>query len=578
MAHLNGWRRVTRGVTLLALLLTLLAGCSLPWQQQSQPPDMAKDQTLRMAWNLAFAELDPAAPNMAAGLQVESLLFDTLVTADRNGHVEPWGADSWTVSADGLMYTFHLRPQQRFSDGTTVKPSDYARAIDRIANPCAQAAYGYLLAPVKDGAAFNAESCNDKHPDGALQTLVGDSIAPDDSADTLTFTLARPAGYFLAALTHPAFSAIERVLIPTPRSGLGNGWEAQMSDGKTGRGGSGMFYLADAEIGASLTLKPNPYWWGRHIGKAPHITEVDIRLGKSPGDNFAAFTSSPALAFSDGVADAPHVSLADARMQPYYHEQPLLAVTVLQFAWRESPFDDLNARKAFCLAINRDQINQQAYQGAMIPTWRIVPEGLPGYRAQPHGPDNAPVTGNVSLARTYWQRYTAAHPNQPLPNFLAYASWSQADDQTIKLLQQSWSSGGINVTLMNFTHVIPVQTSENTPYPINISRWWVDYLDPQDFLTILYASDSLYNTNGVQISVPAADALMRQADALSEMSQRIPLYERAEQLLIDNVAVCPLFQAINRYALRPWVKGGFIEDGRGVFPNDAWITGYIAKH
>jgi peptide/nickel transport system substrate-binding protein/oligopeptide transport system substrate-binding protein len=351
----------------LALLVVLLAGCSLPWQQQSQPSDLAQDQTLRMVWNLPFATLDPAAPNQAAGLQMESLLFDTLVTAAPDGQVEPWGADSWTISPDGLTYTFHIRPRQRFSDGTVVKPSDYARAIDRIANPCAQAAYGYLLAPVKDDAAFNAESCNDKYPDGAIQTLVGDSIVADDSADTLTFMLARPAGYFLAALTHSAFSAIERSLIPTPTGGLYSAWTKHLSDGKTGQGGSGMFYLA-AQSDTLLTLKPNPFWWGRHAGKTPHFTEVDVGLGKSPSDDFSAFMGDGALAFSDGVADVSHVSLADARMQPYYHEQPLLAVTALQFDWRNPPFDDLNARKAFCLAINRDQINQQVYHGAMIPT------------------------------------------------------------------------------------------------------------------------------------------------------------------------------------------------------------------
>lgn len=131
---------------------------------------------------------------------------------------------------------------------------------------------------------------------------------------------------------------------------------------------------------------------------------------------------------------------------------------------------------------------------------------------------------------------------------------------------------------MNFTHVISVQTSENSMNSINLSHWWVDYLDPQDFLTILYARGALYNTNGAQVSVPAADALMRQADGLSDMSQRVPLYQQAEQLLIDSVAICPLFQAVSRYALRPWVKGSFVEDGRGVFPNDTWVSGYIAKH
>jgi ABC-type oligopeptide transport system substrate-binding subunit len=106
--------------------------------------------------------------------------------------------------------------------------------------------------------------------------------------------------------------------------------------------------------------------------------------------------------------------------------------------------------------------------------------------------------------------------------------------------------------------------------------WQADYPDPQDFLSLLFMSDSPYNTQSA--SVPAADALMKQADALSDLAQRLPLYNQAEQLLIDNVAVCPLFQYVNHYALRTWVKGDFVEDARGLFPNDAWITGYIAKH
>jgi ABC-type oligopeptide transport system substrate-binding subunit len=106
--------------------------------------------------------------------------------------------------------------------------------------------------------------------------------------------------------------------------------------------------------------------------------------------------------------------------------------------------------------------------------------------------------------------------------------------------------------------------------------WQADYPDPQDFLSLLFLSDAPYNTQSA--NVPGADALMRRADALPDMRQRVPLYNQAEQMLIDNVAVCPLYQYVTRYALRPWVKGDFVEDTRGLFPNDAWVSGYIAKH
>ena len=179
--------RLARLVTLLGAvgaLAALLAGCSLPWQSQKSQPssDMAKDQTLRMVWDLPFVQPDPGSLGDASQLQLDNLLFDGLVTEDRNGHVEPWGASSWTVSADWLTYTFTLRPSQRFSDGTPVRPSDYAWSMNRIADPCFQSGGGYLFDVLKDGAAFGAENCpyqpNGEHPDGAIQTLVGDSIIP----------------------------------------------------------------------------------------------------------------------------------------------------------------------------------------------------------------------------------------------------------------------------------------------------------------------------------------------------------------------------------------------------------------
>ncbi|HEX5441731.1 MAG TPA: ABC transporter substrate-binding protein, partial [Ktedonobacterales bacterium] len=125
--------RFIRLVIVLGALALLLSGCDLPWQ--AKPSDMASDQTLKMIWRLQFTQPDPAFPSDPGLIQLDNLLYDGLVTSDRNGHIEPWGAESWTISPDGLTYTFRLRPNQRFSDGAAVKPSDYARSMDRSANP-----------------------------------------------------------------------------------------------------------------------------------------------------------------------------------------------------------------------------------------------------------------------------------------------------------------------------------------------------------------------------------------------------------------------------------------------------------
>ena len=245
----------------------------------------------------------------------------------------------------------------------------------------------------------------------------------------------------------------------------------------------------------------------------------------------------------------------------------------MTFNWKLAPFDDINARKAFCLAINRDQLNQQVYQNAIIPSWHIVPKGMPGYNANLQGLDGAPTTGDAALARQYWQRYLAAHHNTVPRITFSDRSFSQLAQASISFYEEAWREVlGVSVT----TYI--VRTIFDDPRSQQMFRfgWQADYPDPQDFLSLLFMSDAPYNTQSA--SVPAADALMRHADTLPDMAQRVPLYNQAEQLLIDNVAVCPLYQYVTRYALRSWVKGGFEEDARGLIPNDAWVSGYIAKH
>src|SRR6185437_13626803 len=139
---------------------------------------------------------------------------------------------------------------------------------------------------------------------------------------------------------------------------------------------------------------------------------------QSSDDAFKQFSSDPSAAFlSQFPTDQP---LTPYLRQPYYHEQPTLYGGGLLLIWHSPPFDDLNARKAFCLAINRDQFNQQMLHGQMLPSWHLVPEGMDGYNPSLTGPDDASVTDNSTLARHYWQAYLASHHNQAPPIFNDY--------------------------------------------------------------------------------------------------------------------------------------------------------------
>ncbi|HEU4783046.1 MAG TPA: hypothetical protein VFS83_06895, partial [Ktedonobacterales bacterium] len=197
------------------------------------------------------------------------------------------------------------------------------------------------------------------------------------------------------------------------------------------------------------------------------------------------------------------------------------------------------------------------------------------------GPDSVSIEGNITLARSYWQRYLATHPANSVPTSIPILFNDASDRQKLIVakLQASLSqlfNHPVTLTPFWVPHILGASPGWEYTVPMSLLSWSQDYSDPQDFLSLLNATGSPDNTQNA--SVPAADTLMKQADAISDLARRIPLYQQAEQLLIDNVAACPLYQTINHYALRPWVKGDFVEDARELFPNDAWITGYIAKH
>jgi peptide/nickel transport system substrate-binding protein/oligopeptide transport system substrate-binding protein len=568
-------------LVLIGTLALLLSACGTSGNASGQG-DKAKDQTLKLIWpsggGVDIPTLDPGQVSDNASGPVVSAVFDGLVTLDKNLNVELWGAQKIDVSPDGLTYTFHLRPNQKFSDGTPVKASDYAYAMDRSVNPCLGSQVASYLSPLKDASTFIGETCTKGAISGSIQTLVGDSIIPDDSANTLTAKLEAPAGYFLDAMTYATSYALDKKVVQGASLGQDDKWLDNLAQGATGQGGSGMFYVSTWDHAGNLILKPNPNWWGVSAGKKPNFTEIDFKIFDSGDTAYNTYLSDQSYANSNIV---PVGQVAAAKSQPDFIESPALIVGGLEFNWKITPFDNLDARKAFCLALNRDQLNQSISKGTVTPSWHIVPKGMPGYNPSLLGIDGAGTTGDLAKAQQHWNAYKATLNGAPVPPIklsfnLSFASqkaaaeayqatWNQAFGANIQIDQTAWA------TILAEEHQKKVQLYR--------FGWGADYPDPQDFLTLLFSTNSVINDSNA--SLPAADQLMTQADQISDpakQAERLKLYNQAEQMLIDQVAYCPLSQAKNQYRQRTWVKGDFIWDAQGTWPNDAFTTGYIANH
>ena len=286
-------------IVLLGTVALLATACGT--STVTGPGDKAKDQTLKMGWATGggpdITTLDPAQCSDTSCGPLEAMLFDGLVTLDKNLEVKAWAAKSWTISSDGTTYVFTLQSNQKFSDGTAVKPSDFAWSIDRSANPCLGSQLSYYLSTIKDASTFSGETCTNDQPVGAITTLVGDSVIPDDSANTLTIKLAQPAGYFLEALTYSTSFAVEKSVVSGAGLGKDDTWLNNLAKGATGQGGSGMFYVSAWDHQGVLTLKQNPNWWGTK----PNFTTVDFKLFSSTDTEYSTYQTDTTLAYTDTI-------------------------------------------------------------------------------------------------------------------------------------------------------------------------------------------------------------------------------------------------------------------------------------
>jgi peptide/nickel transport system substrate-binding protein/oligopeptide transport system substrate-binding protein len=557
----------------------LLSGCGSS-STATGPTDLAASQVLHMTWaasqGVQISPIDPGTASDTTVGPIINLTFDGLVQLDQNLKVEDWGADKITTSADGLTYTFHLRSGQSFSDGTAVKASDYAYGMTRSLDPCFQSPVNYYLYAVKGAAAYSDQgNCVNNAPKTPLTSIVA-----DDGAATVTMTLEKPAAFFLSAMTYSTSFAIERSVISGANLGADDTWTKNIvadATHPTGQGGSGMYYVSQYDSQGNLVLKQNPHWWGLTQGKKPYLTEIDYKIFADGDSEYAAYNTGSAYDETDSIPTAQYPT---AKASPDFHEYTPLIMQFAEFNWKIAPFDNVDARQAFCEAINRTAIANNVLKTGQTPGYHIVPKGMPGYDANVTGPDGiTDPAGDLTKAQAHWAAYKATLNGAPLPTIkYTYDIGSQSAKNYATALVAGWNQAfpDAKVTLnpLTFQERIKEEDAKNVLQSFRFG-WAADYPDAQDWLTLLFDTNSSYNKWNA--SVPQADQLMEQADGTADQNQRTTLYNQAEQLLVNNVATCPVYQYAAHYRVRQFVHG-YVETAQGNPSNDQWVQTYIATH
>jgi ABC-type transport system substrate-binding protein len=262
-------------------------------------------------------------------------------------------------------------------------------------------------------------------------------------------------------------------------------------------------------------------------------------------------------------------------------QTPTLGISFLGLNWQHAPFDDVRVRQAFSLAFDRTTILPAASRPVQQPSIHLVPEGMPGYN--PNLTDAAGRTGTDALApdldaaRKLANAYAAEKcasnfAKCPAVTYMVFGYGSSSQLELAQGIAARWRQAFPGWAIQAIAWGGSGDLTSFSNLQLGWDGWSVDYPDPQDFLSVLWATQASYNHS--HVSDPQADALLAQADGMSEQSTRIPLYQHAEQLLVTQGAAIALAQTYVTYALRSRVVNWRIAPTK-VTPLSIWQTVYL---
>lgn len=468
--------------------------------------------------------LDPANSGDAESAVYINEIFSGLVSFSKDLKIVPEIAQSWDVSSDGTTYTFHLRQDAKFHDGRPVTAQDFKYSFERSADPKTHSAVSPLY--LSDIVGFM-----DKY-NGKASAVSGVKVVDNY---TLAITIDGPKTYFLAELTHPTAYLVDKNNV----EGATQPWYLKAN-------GTGPFELKSWDQGQKIVLVKNPDYYG---DPKPSLDEVDFILGGG----------SPMTMYENGDLDATIVTVADVERvtdssNPLSKELsivPELDTGFLIFNTQKPPFDDLNVRKAFAMSVDRQKLIDVVAKKMPLPATGILPPAFPGYNPDLKAIPYDPTQAKQLLAQS---KYAGKLPDITWTT-VGSGGTSGADTQAVAQMLKDNLGVNISIEQTDWATYISQISGPNIQYQMFDIAWIADYVDPHDFLTVLFHSGS-YN-NWSSLNDPEVDKLLDQADVEKDQAKRFQLYQQAEQKIMDEFAVLPLSYGRLYWLTKPYVKGVF---------------------
>ena len=501
--------------TVLLITNLVLAGCGL---SQPETPESGKG-TLHL-YGIDPFTLDPGVSGEMTSHEYIAQIFSGLVRMDENLEVVPDIAEKWDISSDYRTFTFYLHRDAKFQDGRKVKAEDFKYSWERACNPAtgSHVAAIYLgdIAGVDDVLA------------GKSQEISGVKVINDH---TLEVNLKAPRSYFLYKLTYSTAFVVDEYNVDD-----GIYWWRQPN-------GTGPFKLEQWNEGSLLVLERNDLYYGRKAS----LKRVEFLLWGGIPMRMYETDELDAVGVSVGYIDR----VTDTR-GPFYDQlqiSPELKLSYIGFNCTKPPFDDVNIRRAFSHAVDKEKIVSLVFRDLVEKADGILPPGIPGYDESLEG-----LEFDVEQARELIALSSYGDVANLPPITLTTTGYGGEISSSLSAIIAQWRENlGVEVEIRilepeRFLYHLKEEKDE-----MYETGWIADYPHPQDFLEILFRTGN--ENNYGEYSSAEVDAILDRAAVETDQVLSLEMYQQVEQMLVDDAAYLPLWFDKRYTLVKPHVQG-----------------------
>lgn len=477
--------------------------------------------------------LDPTINASNDGLNMFIMAFETLLIVDENGDLVPGQAESYTVSDDGLTYTFTMRDGLKWSDGSDLDAKDFEYTLKRMASPTTAAPFAETIVGMIDGyqdAIGNPDEEGNTTTEPDWDAL---NVTASEDGKTLTIVLSYPCSYFDRLCGFAGMSPVQQATIEAN----GDSWAVDPATYVC----NGPYMITEWIPSERIVMSKNPYYNGGWDKDRIVSESITFLLLEDSTAAYAAFNSGEAQLISEVPTDEIP-SLTKVEDGGNFHVQTIMGTYYINIQTQREPFTDPNVRKALSLSIDREYIANTIMQGTYSPAYNFVGPGISDYEGDFY--DNAnggehyisdDLEANIEEAKQLLA--DAGYPDgEGFPVITYSTNDSSYHLPVAEYLQQAWAELGItlNIERVEWSAFLPLRRAGE--YDMCRAGWTLDYDDPSNILDLFYSTNG--NNDG-KYNNPEYDAAI-DASKVADKAAHFEALHEAEDIMMEDAACIPV--------------------------------------